>query len=204
MSGVGRRRGLRISLGAPWTERARSGRWPLPGSPEQRDNTNRAGPEVARREGAGVPPLARTFLLPHAPQPVSAGLLMATGRARLGSTGLVRLLRPGASRERGWIRLPAANREAGRGVTGLAASRAAGLAVGSFLGPGPGLALGPRQDAEDGTPEAGGVGSTGDPSDPDSTLRRDGSAAQGRLDSVGFRSWVATGPQGVVDFVVPD
>lgn len=129
------------------------------------------------------------FLLPHAPQPASAGLLRATGRARLGSTGLVRLLRPGASRERGWIRLQAANPEAGRGVTGLAGSRAAGLAVGSFLGPGPGLALRPRQDAEGSTQEAGSVGSTGGPRDPDSTLRRDGSAAQGLLDSIGFRSW---------------
>ncbi|XP_014389948.1 PREDICTED: uncharacterized protein LOC106725008 [Myotis brandtii] len=140
------------------------------------------------------------------PNPPVRGFWPATGRARLGSTDLVRLLRPGASRE------PAANREAGESwlpafwarrhrTRRLAGSR---LAVGSCLGPGPGRlsACGRtrRTALSKLVASEAQVTQVIRTAPPGGTLRPPKDFWTRSVSVVG----VATGPQGIVDFVVPD
>lgn len=85
-------------------------------------------------------------LLLHPPQSASAGLLAGHRPCPIGFDGPSSAAKAWSSRERGWVRLMAANREAAEGwllafwARRHRTRRRAGsrLAVGSCLGPGPG------------------------------------------------------------------
>lgn len=154
--GRGRRGGLRILLGGQRGQGAQGGL--CPAAPNKGTKSTAQGFRSPEERALVCRRCHAPSLLPRPPQSASAGLLAGHRPCPTGFDGPSSAAKAWSSRERGWVRLLAANREAGEGwllafwARRHRTGRRAGsrLAVGSRLGPGPaGSRL--RQDAEDST-----------------------------------------------------